>query len=460
METGMTGASAEKDGSRECSRPFNPPAILTIAALVLAGRVDATAETVVSLEFDDGHANQYQVRSLFLEHGMRATFFVNSSRVGASGYMTASQLHDLQGDGHEIAGHTLTHVDLTTLSQAEAQRQVCDDRSALIAQGFDVSSFAYPFGAYNSSTKAIVEGCGYESARIIGGVAGCSQCPAAETTPPADSFATRTPPSVKSDTTLATIQGWVTAAEARGDGWLQIVMHHVCDGPGCSVYSLSPSTLSAFLDWLAPRAHSGTVVKTVREVIRQSPPPADSTPPVTVLSCSPRGCSEWSAGPVTVTLSATDGGSGVAEILYTIDGSDPLGPGGVSCSDNPCSFTASAAMTVRYLAVDRAGNVEATKNQEIRIDTEAPSVAIDSPRDLAIVRKTVTVTASAGDDVGISEVRFYVDGQLIGTDGASPYEVRWNTRRNPIGNHALHAEASDLAGNVARSTTVVVVVSR
>jgi hypothetical protein len=72
-------------------------------------------------------------------------------------------------------------------------------------------------------------------------------------------------PSVKSSTGLATMQGWVTQAEQSGGGWVQIVLHHVCDN--CDVYSISAPTLSAFLDWLQPRAASGTVVSTTTQVI-------------------------------------------------------------------------------------------------------------------------------------------------------------------------------------------------
>jgi hypothetical protein len=47
----------------------------------------------------------------------------------------------------------------------------------------------------------------------------------AETIPPLDAFATRTPPNPKQGTSLATIQGYVTAAEENGGGWVQLVFH-------------------------------------------------------------------------------------------------------------------------------------------------------------------------------------------------------------------------------------------
>ncbi len=72
--------------------------------------------------------------------------------------------------GHEIGGHTLDHRSLTTLSAADARTQVCDDRAALIRQGYAAAAFAYPSGLFNSTVKTIVSDCGYTTARTTGGL--------------------------------------------------------------------------------------------------------------------------------------------------------------------------------------------------------------------------------------------------------------------------------------------------
>ena len=113
-------------------RRFSPPAIASVVAALCMAVLPLRAETVVSLEFDDNNANQYQARQMLSDRGMRATFFIFSPRIGKSGYMTLAQLQDLKNDGNEIGGHGLDKVDLTTVTAAEAQRQVCDDRAACI----------------------------------------------------------------------------------------------------------------------------------------------------------------------------------------------------------------------------------------------------------------------------------------------------------------------------------------
>ena len=53
-------------------------------------------------------------------------------------------------------------------------------------------------------------------------------------------------------------------------------------------------------------------------------------------------------------------------------------------------------------------------------DTTKPNVAIASPADGSTVSGTVTVRATANDNVGVVKVEFYIDGQKKGEDTSSP----------------------------------------
>ena len=92
-------------------------------------------------------------------------------------------------------------------------------------------------------------------------------------------------------------------------------------------------------------------------------------------------------------------------------------------------------------------------------DTTPPTTSITSPANGATVSGTVTVAASAGDNVGVTRVELYVDGALIGTDTSSPYQIAWNTTTATNGGHGLQTKAYDAAGNVGSSTVVSVTVS-
>jgi peptidoglycan/xylan/chitin deacetylase (PgdA/CDA1 family) len=224
----------------------------------------AGAETdgvTVSLTFDDTFADQQAAIELLDERGMRGTFYVDSGRIDSTQALSASQLLEMQANGHEIAGHTIDHVNLPMSDPAEQRRQVCDDRVALIEMGFEVTSFAYPFGASDEMTQALVAECGYNSARDIGG--------RSSPIPPPDPYLVRTAPSVKAETTADDLEGYVAEAEPDG-AWVPIVFHHVCDG--CSTNGIAPAVLADFLDRLEAR---GTQVLTVDEVIG-----GDMKPPV------------------------------------------------------------------------------------------------------------------------------------------------------------------------------------
>src|SRR5205814_3354008 len=60
-------------------------------------------------------------------------------------------------------------------------------------------------------------------------------------------------------------------------------------------------------------------------------------------------------------------------------------------------------------------------------DTTPPAVSITSPASGTIVAGTISVTASASDNVGVVGVQFLLDGLNAGAEvTAAPYSVSWN----------------------------------
>jgi len=92
-------------------------------------------------------------------------------------------------------------------------------------------------------------------------------------------------------------------------------------------------------------------------------------------------------------------------------------------------------------------------------DTTKPNVAITSPADGSTVSGTVTVRATATDNVGVVKVEFYIDGQKVGEDTSSPYEYSWNTDNLQYNSaHTIQAKAYDNAGNVGESPVISVTI--
>jgi parallel beta-helix repeat protein len=91
------------------------------------------------------------------------------------------------------------------------------------------------------------------------------------------------------------------------------------------------------------------------------------------------------------------------------------------------------------------------------VDTTPPAVSITSPLGLQYVGRSTTqnIIASATDNVGVAKVEFYVDGSMICTDTAAPYECSWSLYTKPGVSFTLKAIGYDFAGNNAQASIVV-----
>jgi hypothetical protein len=93
-------------------------------------------------------------------------------------------------------------------------------------------------------------------------------------------------------------------------------------------------------------------------------------------------------------------------------------------------------------------------------DTTPPTVSITSPAVGAVVSGTVTLSANASDNVGVTSVQFQVDGANVGSAlASSPYSMSWDTTSASNAIHILTAQAWDAAGNVGTAVGVSMTVS-
>ena len=102
---------------------------------------------IICFTFDDGHLNVYEnAFPLFKKFGYEATTFLNSGRIGKSGFVSWDQAHDLYSNNWEIGGHTINHPQLPELNYDEAYYQIVQDYHNFQEQGFHLTSFALPSG--------------------------------------------------------------------------------------------------------------------------------------------------------------------------------------------------------------------------------------------------------------------------------------------------------------------------
>ena len=136
----------------------------------------------VTFSFDDGVTQDRRLVEIFNKYGLKATFNLNSELFDHknsyvwNGILTphntisASEVKGLY-EGHEVAAHTLTHPNLTTLDEEEIIYQVEKDRENLSALcGYEVVGMAYPCGGVNNDERVaniIRENTGIKYARTI-----------------------------------------------------------------------------------------------------------------------------------------------------------------------------------------------------------------------------------------------------------------------------------------------------
>jgi hypothetical protein len=89
-------------------------------------------------------------------------------------------------------------------------------------------------------------------------------------------------------------------------------------------------------------------------------------------------------------------------------------------------------------------------------DTTAPLITISSPKNGASLKgKSVTITASATDDVGVTKIEIYIDGSLQSTSLSDSISTRWDLRKASKGTHLITVKAYDATGNVGQSSVSV-----
>jgi hypothetical protein len=171
----------------------------------------------------------------------------------------------------------------------------------------------------------------------------------------------------------------------------------------------------------------------------------DGLPPSTkaTTDCPAGGCG--ATAPVVLAATDQDGLSGVKEVHYAIDdGAEQVVDGSAVTVDVPLD---GGPATVRYFAVDRAGNVEPANTISLNSDTIAPSVTHSispTPNAQGWNSADVVVTFSAKDNTNGSGVD---PGSLT-----PPVTVSAET---PKDGRTIVGQARDLAGNVGTDTVVV-----
>lgn len=236
---------------------------------------------MISVTFDDGWASQSDnALPILNKYAVPATMYIYTQAIGdVPAYMTQAQIQGFASRGDEIASHTVSHADLTTLTPALLDTELSQSKTTL-QQMFGPSAaldFASPFGAYNPTTTAAVKKYYATQRNTDGGF---------NATAGFDPY-NIVVQNVVDTTTAAIVQGWITEAKASGT-WLVLVYHEVGANLGGDAYHVDTALLDAHM---AAVKNSGLPIVTVRQGVEAmtSPttPPPTTPPPTTPPPTTP-----------------------------------------------------------------------------------------------------------------------------------------------------------------------------
>lgn len=206
---------------------------------------------------------------------------------------------------------------------------------------------------------------------------------------------------------------------------------------------------------------------TIRNVIQSAacikPGYKDTTPPFVSISSPSYGKTLYN----TTTLSAftSDSDSQIAKVEFYLSnqliGTVTKFPFNLSWDTKT---RADGTYALRAKAFDTANNsafstdtVIVVGNAAYANDVTKPVVSITSPVANSAAVGSVTVNASATDNIDVASVSFYANNTLIAVDTVAPYSASWNTTAYPVGSATLRADAVDVKGNISSTSTTVFV---
>jgi peptidoglycan/xylan/chitin deacetylase (PgdA/CDA1 family) len=197
-------------------------------------------EPLISVSFDDGRESVYtKALPVLQKDGIHTTQYIISGELTDRSYLSIGQIKAMQANGHEVASHTVTNPDLTTLTDTEINKELVDSKDTLSQDFGPIKDFTSPYGAYNAHTLQLI-GKYYRSQKNAEGDPAVNELEAINTKAnfkPLDIQSY----SVRSTTSMDDLKKLIKAARDN-NGWLVLTYHQV--DYSNTLYSVSPEVFA------------------------------------------------------------------------------------------------------------------------------------------------------------------------------------------------------------------------
>jgi peptidoglycan/xylan/chitin deacetylase (PgdA/CDA1 family) len=240
---------------------------LSVDDVSFIGRTPAPFNrALVSLAFDDSWLSDYNLALPVLsQHAVPATHFVITNAIGTTNRLDLTLLTELHNRGHEIASHTASHADLTTLAPSALLGELTTSKQYLEANGFGpVLDFASPQGQYNPAVVDAIRTL-YQSHRTVDAGFNAQD--------DLDPYRLRCQ-NIRNTTTAAEVATWAARAAAERS-WLILTYHDVVSSGG-SQYSTTTARLD---EQISALQNQSLAIVTVQQALSELLPQLQSSAP-------------------------------------------------------------------------------------------------------------------------------------------------------------------------------------
>lgn len=128
------------------------------AATVIPRRIASPGGGAVCISIDDAYSAMRTLAALMEERGQRGTFCITPDLMNGAGKITDQDILNFHAAGHEIASHSKTHANLTSITPAQCIEELEYPKAYLENLiGEPVTTWAYPFGSSSSGRNATTD---------------------------------------------------------------------------------------------------------------------------------------------------------------------------------------------------------------------------------------------------------------------------------------------------------------
>lgn len=128
-------------------------------------------DKALTFSYDDGRVFDRKLVEIFNRYGVKGTFHLNSGTLGqkteSGDFVTPQEVKELY-QGHEVACHTVTHLQPLAAPVGQVAREIAEDRKALEKlTGGLVQGLSYPFGRYSPEIIQAARAQGIKYSRTV-----------------------------------------------------------------------------------------------------------------------------------------------------------------------------------------------------------------------------------------------------------------------------------------------------